>query len=756
MPHRLLIQLFILLIATLLSGCGHDSPSDNGGGTGGEGSGDELLAPQDFFRFGYALSEEYEANCLGSRIIRTYAINDLTGQIRLIDRHVLQYVYVFLSPCDVRPPLLVSPSGDFIFVSSRGTQVVGGTIRTVPGVSAIPIDPNGLPNFDAPIFSATRSRGVMTLHPSGAFAYQINPEQNTVDQYSIDVGGRFSSLMPAGIVTGAGASPVAMHPSGNFAYIASGVGDFVWQYAVAVDGSLSSLPGVALTGDNPVSITISPSGAFAYVGNAGSTDISQFSVDAAGFLQPLSPPSVDMAEVPASIAMDTSGDFLYAVNRDAGTISQFQVSVGGGLVPLVPAEVNTALNAKSIEISPGGNFAYVFGQDADDVYQYSISSSGALSLLKPATFPIWPERYLKSVNQFSFAPGEAARRPTAKFAYVANSRSSTVSQYAIDVNGELGPLSPADAISGGSPIMVVRAPDRITKLYTVNTELGTLNFYTVDTDGALVAGLELGIATNGKLISDSDRFGRGPAPTSLTFGSDFAYITDAWADRLLVYRRRDTGDMLAEPRFILETGKQPVAAVLHPGGRFIYVVNGESANISQFSIDGVDGSLAPLSPATVSTAGTPGGMAISPDGSYAYVANISANTVAQYSIGSDGVLKPFAAASVPAERGARSVTIDPTGSFAYVANFLSGTVSQFKIGSNGALTPLTPASVAAGFWPYSVTIDPSGQFAFVTNQGSDDVSMYSIASNGTLSPARYNSVASGAGPSGLAIFSRWQ
>ena len=202
-----------------------------------------------------------------------------------------------------------------------------------------------------------------------------------------------------------------------------------------------------------------------------------------------------------------------------------------------------------------------------------------------------------------------------------------------------------------------------------------------------------------------------------------------------------------------------------PTGKFAYVANANSNNVSAYSI-GANGALTPV-PGSPFAAGTcPISVAVDPTGKFAYVANADTNNVSAYSIGANGALtpvpgSPFAAGSFPS-----SVAVDPTGKFAYVANFgpdpldVPGTVSAYSIGSNGALTPVPGSPFAAGYFTKSVAVDPTGKFAYVASFGlaspggffvPSTVSAYSIGSNGALTPVPGSPFAAGLGATSVAI-----
>jgi len=204
----------------------------------------------------------------------------------------------------------------------------------------------------------------------------------------------------------------------------------------------------------------------------------------------------------------------------------------------------------------------------------------------------------------------------------------------------------------------------------------------------------------------------------------------------------------------LDTGQLPRAITLHPSGKYAYVVNEYSTNISQYKI-GPDGKLSPLPKAdgsdnlvAVEVDGTlgsaPVSIAITPSGKFAYVAEFGGNQIAQYRI-DDGRLSSLKNADVinpcPRNYQAHSITVDPSGKHAYVTNVTIGTVSQYNINNDGGndegkLSTLKNAdgcnTVDTGKNPYSVTIDHSERFAYVANSGDDTITQYNIGPEGEL------------------------
>jgi len=131
--------------------------------------------------------------------------------------------------------------------------------------------------------------------------------------------------------------------------------------------------------------------------------------------------------------------------------------------------------------------------------------------------------------------------------------------------------------------------------------------------------------------------------------------------------------------------------------------------------------------------------------------------VSEYSVGAGGALSPLGTPTVAAGANPLGIAVSPNGQFAYVVNNNgtgSGGVSQYTVGTGGALTPMTTPTVAANAAPYGIAVSPSGQSVYVTNGGTDGpdgVSQYSVGAGGALAPQATATVAAGDGPAGIVV-----
>ena len=197
----------------------------------------------------------------------------------------------------------------------------------------------------------------------------------------------------------------------------------------------------------------------------------------------------------------------------------------------------------------------------------------------------------------------------------------------------------------------------------------------------------------------------------------------------------------------MDAGSSSKGAVATPDGRYLYVSNEASNDISQYAIAG-DGTLKALEPATVAAGTAPFGLAVSPGGAHVYVADQDDNAIRVYDVGADGTLT--LASRRAAETKPVQVALSPDGRSAYATNSRSGSVSQYSVAADGSLSPKTPASVPAGPTPVGITVSPDGANAYVADQvTSGSIAQFSIAANGTLSPLSPALVPTGSLPEGV-------
>jgi len=94
---------------------------------------------------------------------------------------------------------------------------------------------------------------------------------------------------------------------------------------------------------------------------------------------------------------------------------------------------------------------------------------------------------------------------------------------------------------------------------------------------------------------------------------------------------------------------------------------------------------------------------IDPSGRYAYVANAGSDNVTQYSIdASTGALTSLGNAA--ADFGPQGIAIDPRGTNVYVVNGNHDSVWRYTIGGGGTLTHPGGASTTTDAFPFSIIL----------------------------------------------------
>lgn len=243
--------------------------------------------------------------------------------------------------------------------------------------------------------------------------------------------------------------------------------------------------------------------------------------------------------------------------------------------------------------------------------------------------------------------------------------------------------------------------------------------------------------------------GRLPCECETPFA---AYVADAKAGMAAFRIDPNDGSLTSVVGSPFAAGMNPVAAVVDPFGRFVYVANAGSNNISTFTID-ADGFPAEIPGSPFGAGLSPAGLALHPSGRFVYAVNRDANSISAYSIGADGGLAEIGGS--PCATGSRplAIALDPLGRFAYAVNGGDNTLSAYAIDPvSGRLTPLAGSPFSTGILPTAAAVDPTGRFIYVTNGISDDLSAFAIDSDtGALTEIPGSPFAAGSNPSTLAI-----
>jgi 6-phosphogluconolactonase len=190
----------------------------------------------------------------------------------------------------------------------------------------------------------------------------------------------------------------------------------------------------------------------------------------------------------------------------------------------------------------------------------------------------------------------------------------------------------------------------------------------------------------------------GPHAHSIDLSPDnrFAFVDDLGLDELLAYKYDTAKGSLVpnDPPFVkLDPGAGPRHFVLHPSGKFAYVVAEMQSSVTALSIDLKAGSLQRLQtlsalPKDFKGENDDAEVQIHPSGKFLYTSNRGHNSIAIFAIDpAKGTLTPVDYVSTQGEIP-RSFEIDPTGRFLLAQNQKSDSIVIFRIDQKtGRLTP---------------------------------------------------------------------
>jgi serine/threonine-protein kinase len=160
----------------------------------------------------------------------------------------------------------------------------------------------------------------------------------------------------------------------------------------------------------------------------------------------------------------------------------------------------------------------------------------------------------------------------------------------------------------------------------------------------------------------------------------------------------------------IRVGDHPDGVAVSPDGLHAYIANDRSDTVSVIDTGG--GAVT----ATIRVGARPGSVAVSPDGRRAYVTNNVSNTVSVIDTGGGAVT-----ATIPVGARPVGVAVSPDGRHTYITNAASGAVSAIDTGG-GAVT----ATIRVGAIPRGVAVSPDGRHAYITNAASDTVSVIDL------------------------------
>jgi DNA-binding beta-propeller fold protein YncE len=229
--------------------------------------------------------------------------------------------------------------------------------------------------------------------------------------------------------------------------------------------------------------------------------------------------------------------------------------------------------------------------------------------------------------------------------------------------------------------------------------------------------------------------GLNPAQLVVDPTGRFVYVTNEQSEDITAFSVDASSGALTElPGSPVSIGAMPIAAAVDPTGRFLYIfatniVNGvDQEFLYEYTIDSVSGVLTPASSSPTIWEVQQGrlfvSIAFNPAGNYAYLGqvaggNLGAPTAICAVDFSSGTLTQIGSIQPATTGEADHLAVSPNGSSLYSINTTFSEADAFTIGSGGvSLAEISVSPYSVPYGPSSLVVHPSGNFLYLTNSNS--------------------------------------
>jgi YVTN family beta-propeller protein len=303
--------------------------------------------------------------------------------------------------------------------------------------------------------------------------------------------------------------------------------------------------------------------------------------------------------------------------------------------------------------------------------------------------------------------------PPSNVAYVTNLSDGTISVINTSTNTVTNTITQCIECSNPGPTGVAITPDRMF-VYVANQTAGTVAIIGATTN-SVVTTITMPLTCVGDSCVSPLTVGVAINPSP---NKPFAYVTNTGSANgtgFVTVINTQTQTIVTPS---ITVGSHPFGVAVTPDGAFAYVTNGTPGTENSVSV--IDTSTNAVIK-TISVGSNPTGVAVNPSGSFAYVTNAGDGTVSVISTATNTVTSTIT--NVPS---AYFVAFTPDGSRAYVTNQISdGTVTVINTSTGTVVNP----TVSLGSLPTQVAVTSDGTTAYVVNASSGSVSTIDTSTN---------------------------
>jgi len=348
-----------------------------------------------------------------------------------------------------------SPVTGHVYVNDNtaGTNTIGAFDRHADGTLS-PEPGSPFPAGGAGTGAGLASQGAIQLAADGRFVLAADAGSNQISVLRVNRNGSLS-LVPGGVVSSGGATPVSIAVHGSLVYVANaGTAAtnytgfrFLGGHLFRIPGSTVTLPSAAQPGD----VLFNGTGTKLVGTRVGTSQIDSFTVGSVGRLAP-APGSPFQAQGLGPFGSEfrpTNPSQLFVSNAhntaaDSGTVSAFTDSFRGTLTPVAGSPFADDQMAPCwVEITHDGRFLFTVNTASGSISRFSIAAGGALTLLG-------------STPLSAAGAVDARLSPDGRYLYVDESKIGSVGIFAV-TGGTLTELpgSPVKLPAGATPAGII-------------------------------------------------------------------------------------------------------------------------------------------------------------------------------------------------------------------------------------------------------------------------------------------------------------
>lgn len=268
------------------------------------------------------------------------------------------------------------------------------------------------------------------------------------------------------------------------------------------------------------------------------------------------------------------------------------------------------------------------------------------------------------------------------------------------------------------------------------------NLYSVNQDNTIAA---FAVGEGGKLtyLDQQPDAGQNPCHVSLHPSGRMAFLANYGSGSWAAYPIDKSGRLLPASADFQFSGSGPDqsrqekphahCAVPSPDGNFVYVADLGTDRLMNYKIDQKTRQVV-ANPAQAYFSTKPGAgprhLVIHPSGKYLYLLNEMHTTLTACAIDDEGVVTeietiPTIPADFKEKNTSAAIRLHPNGNYVYVSNRGYNSIHGFEILKNGKLKSVGEVNQELAT-PRDFNFDPSGKFMVVGNQKTNDLTVYRV------------------------------